>query len=57
MSESQSTDAMSDLVRFLIVLALLGIVVAMVFYVAGWIPVHPAELTPPLNYREELIAL
>jgi phage shock protein PspC (stress-responsive transcriptional regulator) len=47
MSVGQSADAMSDLVRFLIVLALLGIVVAMVFYVAGWIPVPAMRSSPP----------
>jgi hypothetical protein len=41
---------MNNLVRFIIVLSLLGIVLAMAFYVWGIIPVHAAALQAPTNY-------
>jgi hypothetical protein len=50
MSEAQVSDAMSNLVRFIIVLALLGVVIAMIFFVAGWIPIQPAGPDAPQNW-------
>jgi hypothetical protein len=49
MNSAQPSDAMKNLVRFIIVLSLLGMVLVVAFYVAGIIPVHAAALLAPTN--------
>ena len=49
MSEAQQSDVMKNLVRFIVGLAILGILIAAVFYLTGAVPVQQAALSAPLN--------
>jgi hypothetical protein len=49
MSESQQSDILKDLVKFLIYLAIVGIVIALVLYFMGVIPVQQLALHAPRN--------
>jgi hypothetical protein len=49
MSGIQSTDYVQNLMYFIICLAVLGIILALVLYCAGIVPVQPAAPLVPLN--------
>jgi hypothetical protein len=48
MSEAKSSNAMKNLVWFIVVLAVFGIILALVFVFAGFITADPA-VAAPLN--------
>jgi ABC-type antimicrobial peptide transport system permease subunit len=50
MSESQQSDALKKLVWFIIALAILGTVVAMIHYFAVDLPLQQATLHAPHNW-------
>ncbi|MHB8163240.1 MAG: hypothetical protein ACYDDV_02705 [Methanoregula sp.] len=50
MSEAQSSDAMKNLVIFMIGLAIAGTVIALAWYFAVVLPVQHAALLPPANF-------
>jgi len=49
MTEAQSSDAMKDLVLFMIKLAILGLVLAFAFYYFVELPLQQAALHVPAN--------
>lgn len=49
MSEAQQTDALKKLVIFIIVLAVVATIVALVLYFAIDLPAQQAAFHPPLN--------
>jgi hypothetical protein len=49
MTESQQSDAMKNLVFFIIGLAIAGTVIALAWYFAVVLPVQHAALLPPAN--------
>jgi hypothetical protein len=49
MTEAQSSDAMKNLVLFMIKLAILGLVIAFAGYYLVDLPLQQAALHPPLN--------
>jgi len=49
MTESQQSDAMKNLVFFMIGLAIAGTVIALAWYFAVVLPVQHAALLPPAN--------
>jgi hypothetical protein len=49
MSEAQQSDAMKNLVIFIIGLAIAGTVIALAWYFAVALPVQPAALHVPTN--------
>ncbi|MHB8163237.1 MAG: hypothetical protein ACYDDV_02690 [Methanoregula sp.] len=49
MTEAQSSDAMKDLVLFMIKLAILGLILAFAHYYFVELPLQQAALHPPLN--------
>ncbi|MHB8163239.1 MAG: hypothetical protein ACYDDV_02700 [Methanoregula sp.] len=49
MTESQQSDAMKNLVIFMIGLAIAGTVIALAYYFAVALPVQHAALLPPAN--------
>ncbi len=50
MSEAQSSDAMKNLVIFMIGLAIAGTIIALAWYFAMALPVQHAALLPPANF-------
>ena len=52
MSEAQHSDALKKLVLFIIALAILGTVVAMLHYFAIDLPLQQAALHAPVNVAE-----
>jgi hypothetical protein len=49
MSEARSPDALNDLVKFLVFLAIFGAIVALIFYFTIVLP-HAAALQAPANF-------
>lgn len=49
MSEAQSSDALKNLVIFIICLAIAGTVIALAYYFAVALPIQQAALLPPAN--------
>ena len=49
MSEAQQSDAMKNLVIFILGLAIAGTVIALAWYFAVALPVQHAALLPPAN--------
>jgi hypothetical protein len=52
MSEVQQSDAMMNLVKFIICLAIVGAVVALAVYFTVYLPMQHAALSVPTNVAE-----
>lgn len=55
MTEAQSSDAMKNLMLFMIKLAILGLVLAFAWYYLIELPLQQAALLPPPNLQPPLL--
>ena len=55
MSESQQSDALKKLVLFIIALAILGLIIALVWHFGVELPIQQAALNAPTNMCEKKV--
>ena len=53
MTEAQPSDALKNLVIFIIVLAIVATILALVWYFAKELPIQQAALYAPMNIEKE----